>query len=56
MSERIWAAYSKASTRNPFGREMIGFCGWHDNATSALARAIERYPDHDPEDLEVNSA
>lgn len=52
----LWAAYSKTDPRNPFGRHMIGYAGWHADATSALAAAIERNPEWDADDIEVNRA
>lgn len=54
--DQLWVAYSKTDNSNPFGRKMIGYCGWHVSAGSALARAVERYPEWDADDIEVNRA
>ena len=54
MEKRLWVARSKTSTDNPFGRKMIGYCGWHDSQTSALKEAIKRYPDWPAEDIQVS--
>lgn len=52
----LWVAYRTDTHNNPFGRDMIGYCGWHTDASAAMARAIERYPDVDPTYIQVNRA
>lgn len=54
--EQLWVAYRTDTNRNPFGRDMVGYCGWHDNATSAMAAAQSRYPDVPANVLQVNRA
>lgn len=52
----LWVAYRTDTNNNPFGRDMIGYCGWHEDASAAFARAVERYPDVDPGVIQVNRA
>lgn len=54
--DQLWVAYRTDTSNNPFGRDMIGYCGWHTDASAARARAIERYPDVDPTYIQVTRA
>lgn len=56
MDTMLWVAYDTKDNRNPFGRWMLGYAGWHADATSALAEAIKRNPSIDPANIQVNRA
>lgn len=50
----LWSAYDISDNRNPFGRWLLGFAGWHDDMDSAHAEAVRRYPNIDPSNIRVN--
>lgn len=52
----LWAAYRTDTNNNPFGRDFVGYAGWHENASSALATAKLRYSDVPADELQVNRA
>lgn len=52
----LWVAYRTDTNLNPFGRDFVGYLGWHDNATSALKEAAIRFPDVPSSVIQVNRA
>lgn len=53
---QLWAIYRTDTHENPFGRDFVGYAGWHENSTSALAEAARRHPELDANILQVNRA
>lgn len=52
--KRLWAVYRTDTNENPFGRDFVGFTGWHEDATSAMNDARSRYPEVPAAVLQVN--
>lgn len=52
----LWVAYRTDTNANPFGRDMVGYAGWHESQADAMAAAQARYPDVPADVLQVNRA
>lgn len=58
MSKYLWCAYRTDTNNNPFGRDFVGYIGWHEigDANSAMVEAHKRYPDVPMDVMQVSIA
>lgn len=52
----LHAAYRTDTNENPFGRDFVGYVGWHNSLDKARAAALAKFPEVPAEALQVNVA